>query len=98
MIKKNPIIMLKEIVKLIHKQEWLNLKAQDYQAPELSHAGGSREIFFVSCVLVGVLGHFDEELVIPIIENEREDYLLVDRMREAIEVSIALTKLFSLEG
>jgi hypothetical protein len=31
-------------------------------------------------------GHFDEELVIPIIDNEREDYLLVERMREALQV------------
>ena len=33
-------------------------------------------------------GHFDEELVIPIIENAREDYLLVDNMRAAIKVKI----------
>jgi len=37
-----------------------------------------------------ITGHFDEELVIPIIENEREDYLLVDRMREALEVNLDL--------
>lgn len=29
-------------------------------------------------------GHFDEELVVPIVENEREDYLLCDSVLQAM--------------
>lgn len=42
-------------------------------------------------------GHFDEELVIPIIDNEREDYLLVEKMTEALRVIISYSsKCFTL--
>jgi hypothetical protein len=29
-------------------------------------------------------GYFDEELIVPIVENAREDYLLCDTVAEAI--------------
>ena len=30
-------------------------------------------------------GYFDEELVVPIVENEREDYMLCDKVAKAIQ-------------